>query len=85
MRGKQTQAERCDHLKEEGTKRVRVSPDYGTRLAKRRARAAREREYGPDVMQLLYIANGYGGNESAAVATALVLVCDRYRVEHRAY
>ena len=35
-------------------------PDYGTSIGEEIARALQgEREYGPDVMQLLYIANRY--------------------------
>src|SRR5258707_14050099 len=60
--GKQTQAERLrDRLKQEGSKSRLVSfPDYGTSIGQEIARALQgEREYGPDVMQLLYIANRY--------------------------
>src|SRR5258705_7142958 len=60
--GKQTQAERLrDRLKEDGRKARLVSfPDYGTSIGEEIARAlAGEREYGPDVMQLLYVANRY--------------------------
>ena len=57
--GKQTQAEMLrDHLKSEGRKARLVSfPDYGTSIGEEIARALQgEREYGPDVMQLLYVA-----------------------------
>ena len=60
--GKQTQAELLrDRLKQEGQKARLVSfPDYGTSIGEEIARALQgEREYGPDVMQLLYIANRY--------------------------
>src|SRR4026209_2874460 len=60
--GKQTQAELLrDRLKQEGRKARLVSfPDYGTSIGEEIARAlAGEREYGPDVMQLLYVANRY--------------------------
>ena len=60
--GKQTQAELLrDRLKQEGRKARLVSfPDYGTSIGEEIARALQgEREYGPDVMQLLYIANRY--------------------------
>src|ERR1041385_996385 len=58
--GKQTQAELLrDHLKDGGHKARLVSfPDYGTSIGEEIARALQgERDYGPDVMQLLYIAN----------------------------
>ena len=60
--GKQTQAERLrDRLKAEGHKsRLVAFPDYATSIGEEIARALQgEREYGPDVMQLLYIANRY--------------------------
>ena len=60
--GKQTQAELLrDRLKQAGRKARLVSfPDYGTSIGEEIARAlAGEREYGPDVMQLLYVANRY--------------------------
>ena len=60
--GKQTQAELLrDRLKQEGHKSRLVSfPDYGTSIGEEIARALQgEREYGPDVMQLLYVANRY--------------------------
>ena len=60
--GKQTQAEMLrDRLKQDGHKaRVVSFPDYGTSIGEEIARAlAGEREYEPDVMQLLYVANRY--------------------------
>ena len=60
--GKQTQAELLrDRLKQDGRKARLVSfPDYGTSIGEEIARALQgEREYGPDVMQLLYVANRY--------------------------
>src|SRR4051812_50198442 len=60
--GKQTQAELLrDRLKQDGRKARLVSfPDYGTSIGEEIARALTgEREYGPDVMQLLYVANRY--------------------------
>ena len=60
--GKQTQAELLrDRLKQDGHKARLVSfPDYATSIGEELARALQgEREYGPDVMQLLYIANRY--------------------------
>ena len=60
--GKQTQAELLrDRLKTEGRKARLVSfPDYATSIGEEIARALQgERDYGPDVMQLLYVANRY--------------------------
>ena len=88
--GKQTQAERLrDRLKEEGRKARLVSfPDYGTSIGEEIARALQgEREYGPDVMQLLYIANRYErkGDLQRWLEGGLVLVCDRYAASSIAY
>src|SRR5688572_10165860 len=60
--GKQTQAERLrDRLIAAGrTVRLLSFPDYATPIGQEIGRALRsEREYGPEVMQLLYIANRY--------------------------
>jgi thymidylate kinase len=57
--GKATQARRLrDRLRATGDKaRVVSFPDYGTSIGEEIARALQgEREYGPDVMQLLYVA-----------------------------
>jgi dTMP kinase len=88
--GKQTQAELLrDHLKEEGHKARLVSfPDYGTSIGEEIARALQgEREYGPDVMQLLYIANRYERKPDLQrwLDGGLVLVCDRYTASSIAY
>ena len=81
--GKQTQAELLrDRLKEEGRKARLVSfPDYGTSIGEEIARAlSGERDYGPDVMQLLYIANRYERKPDLQrwLDGGLILVCDRY-------
>src|SRR5437762_686771 len=81
--GKQTQAEMLrDSLKVDGRKARLVSfPDYGTSIGEEIARALQgEREYGPDVMQLLYIANRYERKPDLLrwLDGGLVLVCDRY-------
>ena len=60
--GKETQAERLrDRLRQQGRKaRLVAFPDYGTSIGEEIARALQgKREYGPEVMQLLYIANRY--------------------------
>lgn len=88
--GKQTQAELLrDRLKQEGRKARLVSfPDYGTSIGEELARAlAGEREYGPEVMQLLYVANRYERRDDLErwLAGGLVLVCDRYTASSVAY
>src|SRR5437773_6879793 len=88
--GKQTQAEMLrDRLKAAGGKARLVSlPDYGTSIGEEIARALQgEREYGPDVMQLLYVANRYGRKPDLQrwLDGGLVLVCDRYMASSVAY
>lgn len=88
--GKQTQAELLrDRLKDDGCKARLVSfPDYGTTIGEEIARALQgEREYGADVMQLLYIANRYERKPDLQrwLDGGLVLVCDRYVASSIAY
>ena len=88
--GKQTQAERLrDRLKQEGRRARLVSfPDYGTSIGEELARAlAGEREYGPEVMQLLYVANRYERRDDLErwLEGGLMLVCDRYTASSVAY
>lgn len=88
--GKQTQAEILrDRLKQEGHKARLVSfPDYGTSIGEEIARALQgEREYGPDLMQLLYIANRYERRPDLQrwLDGGLILVCDRYLASSIAY
>jgi dTMP kinase len=88
--GKQTQAEILrDRLKEGGRKARLVSfPDYGTSIGEELARALQgEREYGPDVMQLLYVANRYERKPDLRrwLDGGLILVCDRYVSSSIAY
>ena len=88
--GKQTQAELLrDWLKQDGRKARLVSfPDYGTSIGEEIARALQgEREYGPDVMQLLYIANRYERKPDLLrwLEGGLILVCDRYMASSIAY
>jgi dTMP kinase len=88
--GKQTQAELLrDRLKTEGWKSRLVSfPDYATSIGEEIARALQgEREYGPDVMQLLYIANRYERKPDLErwLEGGLILVCDRYAASSVAY
>jgi dTMP kinase len=88
--GKQTQAELLrDRLKADGRKaRLLSFPDYGTSIGEEIARALQgEREYGADVMQLLYIANRYERRPDLErwLDGGLVLVCDRYIASSIAY
>ena len=88
--GKQTQAELLrDSLKADGRKSRLVSfPDYGTSIGEEIARALQgEREYGADVMQLLYVANRYERKSDLLrwVDGGLILVCDRYTASSIAY
>ena len=88
--GKQTQAVLLrDRLKEDGRKARLVSfPDYATSIGEEIARAlAGEREYGADVMQLLYVANRYERKPDLErwLEGGLVLVCDRYTASSVAY
>ena len=88
--GKQTQAELLrDRLKEQGYKvRLLSFPDYGTSIGEEIARALQgERDYGPDVMQLLYVANRYERKDEVLrwLEGGLILICDRYRASSVAY
>jgi dTMP kinase len=88
--GKQTQAELLrDRLKLDGHKSRLVSfPDYATSIGEEIARALQgEREYGPDVMQLLYVANRYERKADLQrwLDGGLILVCDRYTASSVAY
>src|SRR5215467_15975997 len=88
--GKQTQAELLrDRLKRDGRKSRLVSfPDYGTSIGEEIARALQgERDYGPDVMQLLYVANRYERKPDLHrwLEGGLTLVSDRYTASSIAY
>jgi dTMP kinase len=88
--GKQTQAEMLrDRLKQHGYKsRLESFPDYATSIGEEIARALQgEREYGPDVMQLLYIANRYERKPDLLrwLDAGLIIVCDRYLASSIAY
>ena len=88
--GKQTQAELLrDRCKQQGRKARLISfPDYGTSIGEEIARALQgEREYGPDVMQLLYVANRYERKPDLQrwLDGGLILVCDRYTASSIAY
>ena len=88
--GKQTQAELLrDGCKQQGRKARLISfPDYGTSIGEEIARALQgEREYAPEVMQLLYIANRYERKPDLErwLEGGLILVCDRYIASSIAY
>src|SRR5688500_20080799 len=88
--GKETQAQRLrERLRETGHKaRLLSFPDYGTSIGEEIARALQgERDYGPEVMQLLYVANRYErkGDLERWLDGGLILVCDRYVASSIAY
>jgi dTMP kinase len=88
--GKQTQAELLrDSLTALGRSvRLLSFPDYGTIIGAEIGRALRgERDYGADVMQLLYVANRYEwkGEIVRAKDAGTILVCDRYLASSIAY
>ena len=88
--GKQTQAERLrDRLIAQRRKVRLVSfPDYTTHIGGEIERAlAGEREYAPDVMQLLYVANRYESRPllEAWLADDWFVVSDRYLASSVAY
>lgn len=88
--GKQTQAERVqDFVRNRGRDCHLVSfPDYTTAIGEEIFRALHGgREYGPDVMQLMYVANRYERRAQmmAWLESGIVLVCDRYQASSVAY
>ena len=88
--GKETQARLLrDRIRAAGYKaRVVSFPDYGTAIGEEIARALQgERDYGPEVMQLLYIANRYERRPDLDrwQAAGIALVCDRYVASSVAY
>jgi dTMP kinase len=88
--GKQTQAER---LKAEVEARGRTAvllefPAYETPIGREIHDALHgARDYGPDVMQLLYVANRYEKKPriEALKASGTVIICDRYLASSIAY
>jgi dTMP kinase len=88
--GKQTQAGLLrDRLEANGrTVRLMSFPDYDTVIGGEIGRALRgERQYGADVMQLLYVANRYEWKQTLvdAVGAGTIIVCDRYLASSVAY
>ena len=88
--GKQTQAERVREFVIERGRDCRLLsfPDYETAIGAEIGKALHgEREYGPDVMQLMYVANRYECRAAMAgwLQEGLVLVSDRYLASSIAY
>jgi len=88
--GKQTQAESVsEHVSGRGREsRLLSFPDYATPIGSEIAKALHgEREYGADVMQLMYVANRYEKRNEMerALHQGMVLVCDRYLASSIAY
>src|SRR5215831_1488031 len=88
--GKETQARLLRARLEAGGHRVETLtfPDDSTTLGKDiRSALAGIREYAPDVMQLLYIANRYERRKDMGrwLAEGVVVLCDRYIASSVAY
>jgi dTMP kinase len=88
--GKETQARHVRARIEQAGRKVSLLsfPDYGTPIGQEIERALHgEREFGPDVMQLLYIANRfeYKPRLDLWLSHDHVVVCDRYRASSVAY
>ena len=88
--GKQTQAEGLrDFVRGHGHACELLSfPDYGTAIGSEISKALRgERDYAPDTLQLLYVANRYEKREAIQrmLSAGTTLVCDRYLASSIAY
>jgi dTMP kinase len=88
--GKETQAMTLrDTLRATGHAAEYVTfPDYTTPIGQELHRALHgERTFGPDVMQLLFVANRYERKEAIAgmLAAGLIVLCDRYLASSVAY
>lgn len=88
--GKQTQAEGVrDEVLSRGREcRLLSFPDYTTPIGAEIGKALHgEREYGADVMQLLYVANRHERRDemTGLLKAGVVLVCDRYVASTIAY
>lgn len=88
--GKETQARHVRTRIEQAGRKVSLLsfPDYGTPIGEEIERALHgQREFGPDVMQLLYVANRfeYKPRIDLWLANGHVVVCDRYRASSVAY
>jgi dTMP kinase len=88
--GKETQARQLRaRLQQEGrVVRALSFPDYGTPIGTEIRHALDgEREFGPEVMQLLYVANRFEHKRRLElwIDAGDVVVCDRYRASSIAY
>jgi dTMP kinase len=88
--GKQTQAEavRDDVAARRLPARLMSFPDYETPIGTELHRALHGgREYPPDVMQLLYVANRYEARAhlQSLLAAGTTIICDRYAASSVAY
>ena len=88
--GKQTQAERLrDRLVAAGRSvRLLSFPSYDTHIGAEIGRALTgERDYAPDTMQLLYVANRFEWKPQMEreLAAGTVVICDRYLASSVAY
>jgi dTMP kinase len=88
--GKQTQAEMLAARLNADGRAVRLMsfPDYDTPIGAEIERALHgERDYSPDVMQLLYVANRYEWKNEImrARTTGTIVICDRYLASSVAY
>lgn len=88
--GKQTQAETLrDYVVSLGREcRLLSFPDYETPIGSEIFKALHgEREYAPDLMQLLYVSNRYEYRTRITqwIADGLILLCDRYLASSIAY
>ena len=90
QRGTQTQAERLRARVVDAGRLVRLLsfPAYDTAIGTEIGRALQgDRDYGPDVMQLLYVANRYEWKPQIEfeLSRGTVLICDRYLASSIAY
>lgn len=88
--GKETQARLlAEHLKAQGRRVETLSfPDYATPIGREIGEAlAGRREFAPDVMQLLYVANRYEFKPRMLqwLREGATIVCDRYLASSIAY
>lgn len=88
--GKETQARHLRaRLQQEGrTVRAASFPDYGTPIGHEiRQALSGDREFGPETMQLLYVANRfeYKPRLETWLRSGDLVVCDRYRASSVAY
>jgi dTMP kinase len=88
--GKQTQAELLRDRVVDAGRLVRLLsfPAYDTPIGTEIGRALQgDREYGPDVMQLLYVANRYEWKPQIEfeLGRGTILICDRYLASSVAY